>query len=452
MSETSPDQRQAIRDLPEGPIQVLVFDLDGVPRGKLLAKEKVLAALEDGLGMCNVVFGWDSGDATYDNTQATGWHTGYPDAEIRIYPDTLRRMPWQGDLPLLICDFDGGELADICPRTALRRVLAKAAALDIEVMSAIEYEWFNFRDSPHTLAEDRGQPPMPITPGMHGYSLLRPATNWAFYRELWEGMAAFRVPLEGLHTETGPGVYEAAPKFTSAAEAADRAALFKLGTKHIGIKHGVVASFMAKWREDLPGCGGHLHQSLRSLSSGANLGFDASRPFKLSKTFAHYLAGQLHALPLLLPLLAPNVNSYKRLVPGSWAATGVGWGIDNRTAALRLIGKTPAAFRIEHRVPGADANPHLVMAATIAAGLYGIEHELPLSMEPIGGNAYQQQLEPLPRDLGAALAKMEESRQLAQELLGEPFIDHFMRTRHWEWRQYGQAVTDWERRRYLEII
>ena len=351
----------------------------------------------------------------------------------------------------------GAPSTDVCPRALLRRVLAKAADLDIDVQAGVEYEWFNFRETPGSLAAKHGAPPEPITPGMHGYSLLRPAAEPAYFRALWEGMEGFDIPLEGLHTETGPGVYEAAPVYTSALEAADRAALFKLGTKQIALQHGFIASFMAKWRADLPGCGGHVHQSLRRLSDGARIGFDESRPHGMSETFEHYLAGQLYALPTLLPLFAPTVNSYKRLVPGSWASTSVSWGIDNRTAALRVIGRTPDAFRLEHRVPGADANPYLALAAMVAAGLYGIEHGLPLRTPPVRGNAYDvATFPPLPHSLAEATAALREGAAFAKTLFGEAFVEHFIATREWECRQIKSddrmAVSDEERARYLELV
>jgi glutamine synthetase len=207
---------------------------------------------------------------------------------------------------------------------------------------------------------------------------------------------------------------------------------------------------MAKPSASLPGCGGHLHQSL--WQEEKNLFYDPDAPHGMSAIFRHYLAGQLALLPVLLPLFAPTVNSYKRYVAGSWAATHANWGIDNRTAALRVIPGTMKSTRLETRVPGADANPYLAIAAALAAGLYGIEHRLPLELEPVRGSAYSQVSGlPLPNNLGAAAGAME-GQEAVQELLGQDFTRHFVDTRKWEWNQYQRAVTDWERQRYLEII
>ncbi|MFK8055735.1 MAG: glutamine synthetase family protein [Saprospiraceae bacterium] len=442
-----------LKKLPEGPVLVAVADIDGVLRGKRISKAKLKSALKSGLGFCNVVFGWDVEDQPYDNTQISGWHTGYPDAEARLDPNTLRQVPWDGNIPFLLGDFDGGIAADACPRTALKRVLAKAEHMGYAVNSAIEYEWFTFAETPQSLAAKQGALPTSATPGMHGYSMLRPTSLPSYTEDLWTLLGEFGIPLEGLHTETGPGVYEAAIHYTRGIEAADRAACFKLGVKQLSLKHDLIAGFMAKWTADLPGCSGHFHQSLSDLKTGENLFSKPSRKHGISKLFDSYLAGQLYWLPKLLPFFAPTVNSYKRLVEGSWAATSTSWGLDNRTTAFRVIGGGLSSTRLETRIPGADANPYLVMAAGIAAGLYGIENKLTLKQSATKGNAYAAKgLEPLPTNLSQATQALKAVRKEAGGLLGQAFIDHFIATREWEWRQSEQVVTDWERRRYLEII
>jgi glutamine synthetase len=201
----------------------------------------------------------------------------------------------------------------------------------------------------------------------------------------------------------------------------------------------------------LPGCGGHAHQSLWDRDRERNLFFAADEPDAMSPLFRHYLAGILHCLPEMLPLLAPNVNSYKRLLDGFWAPTRVTWGLDNRTVACRVIAGSVKATRLEARVGGADVNPYLLVAAWLAAGLYGIEHRLELGAPTRGSGYVDDAAARLPRTLGEATDRFARS-DLARELFGEPFVDHFARTRAWEWRQYGEAVTDWELRRYLEII
>jgi len=272
-----------------------------------------------------------------------------------------------------------------------------------------------------------------------------------FFNSIYDSMLAFDVPLEGLHTETGPGVYEAAIAATDALEAADRAILFKTGVKELANRQGYTACFMARWNTKLPGCSGHLHQSLRN-SDNANLFHDAGDPLRMSKIFKNYLAGQIHCLPDVLPMFAPTINSYKRLVEGYWAPTRVTWGRDNRTACMRVIPGSEKSTRLELRVGGADINPYLAIAAAIAAGLYGIENDLPLREPMIEGNAYAaREATRLASNLHDATERMYKST-VARELFGDRFVEHFCNTRRWEWRENEKAVTDWELRRYLEII
>ena len=225
--------------------------------------------------------------------------------------------------------------------------------------------------------------------------------------------------------------------------------LFKTGAKQIAYNHGFMATFMAKWNSDLPGCGGHMHQSL--WTRAGNAFYDATDPMKMSDTFRHYLAGQMQLLPEFTAFYAPNINSYKRLVDGMWAPTRVTWGVDNRTVSLRAIPGSPNSTRLEIRVPGADINPYVAMAAALAAGLYGIEHKLELPSGPISGNAYEADAPILPRNLNEAADALDKSAA-ARELFGDAFVDHYVSSRRWEWRRYGQAVTNWELQRYFEII
>jgi glutamine synthetase len=432
--------------------KVAVTDIDGVLRGKYIHRSKLESALEGGFGFCNVVFGWDAADVCYDNASYTGWHTGYPDALVKLDVASYREVPWDGGVPFLLGEFvdEHGHPLLVCPRQLLRRVLRRAADAGFDVMAAFEYEFFHFRETPQTLAESGHTRPEPITPGMFGYSLLRLNQSKDYVNALFDELAAFGVPIEGLHTETGPGVMEAAILYSEALEAADRAVLFKASAKEIGQRFGIMPSFMAKWRADLPGCSGHIHQSLWN-SGKKNAFFGGASEPRMSRVFEHYIAGQLHCLPEILPMFAPTINSYKRLVEGAWAPTKVNWGIDNRTVALRAIPGSKKSTRLETRVNGSDSNPYLALAAAIASGLYGIEHELALP-PAVTGNGYEDSTAvTLPRNLAEATDRFESS-ELARTLFGPEFVAHFAATRRWEWRQFGKAVTDWELARYFEII
>jgi glutamine synthetase len=454
MAKATPEEQalEKIRKSSATKFKIAITDIDGVLRGKYIHRSKLESALESGFGFCNVVFGWDAGDVCYDNASYTGWHTGYPDALARLDLSTYREVPWDGGVPFLLGDFvdEHGHPLLICPRQLLKRVLERAKTAGFDVVAAFEYEFFHFRETSHSLAERGHLRPEPLTPGMFGYSLLRLNQSKEYVNALFDELGAFGVPIEGFHTETGPGVMEAAVLYADALEAADRAVLFKAGAKEIGHRFGIMPSFMAKWRADLPGCSGHIHQSLWS-SGKKNVFYGGSEPGKLSRTFEHYIAGQLHCLPEILPMFAPTINSYKRLVEGAWAPTKANWGVDNRTTALRAIPGSKKSSRLETRVNGSDSNPYLALAAAVASGLYGIEHELPLAPAVKGSGYEDREAVTLPRNLAEATERFESS-ELAQSLFGPEFVAHFAATRRWEWRQYSKAVTDWELARYFEII
>lgn len=442
----------AVRHSGSGKVKVAVSDIDGVLRGKYLHLDKFFGAVEGGFGFCDVVFGWDCGDSCYDNATLTGWQHGFPDALARLDLDTQRRVPWDNQVPFFLGEFVNadGSPSPICPRQTLKRVLRRAAKLGVQPMCGVEFEWFNFTETPQSWAAKKGVGPEPITPGMFGYSLLRMNHRREYFNALMDEMPAFGVPIEGLHTETGPGVYEVAILFSEALEAADRAILFKTGAKEIGSRFGVMPSFMAKWSQDYPGCSGHIHQS---LSDGKrNLFHDEKSPRSMSPLFESYLAGQVACLMEFAPMFWPTINSYKRLVDGFWAPVKPTWGMDNRTASFRVIAGSPKATRLETRCPGADINPYLAMAAVLAAGLHGVEQGLKLDTPPITGT--NQGAENIPRAPRTLIETTRNFRQstIARDWFGDDFVDHFAATREWEWRQWLDGVTDWELKRYFEII
>ncbi|HXN15298.1 MAG TPA: glutamine synthetase family protein [Usitatibacter sp.] len=444
---------EAIRKSGTGKVKVAVSDIDGVLRGKYIHTDKFFSAVESGFGFCDVVFGWDVGDQPYDNAYMTGWHHGFPDAMVRLDLATYRNVPWDGGVPFFLGNFVNadGTPHPLCPRQILKRVLARAEKMGFTVMVGAEYEFFNFAETPQSWAAKNGASPTPISQGMFGYSLLRANANREYFNALMDEMARFRVPLEGLHTETGPGVYEAAIVFSDALEAGDRAILFKTGAKEIGARFGIMPSFMAKWNPKYPGCSGHLHQSL--WDGKKNVLFDPKGRYGgMSKLFESYLAGQLALLLQLGPMFWPTVNSYKRLVDGFWAPVKPTWGLDNRTVSFRVLSGSPKSTRVETRCPGADMNPYLAMAASIAAGLEGVQKGLKLTTKPVtGDNKGGEEIVRAPRTL-IETTRIFHASKLARDWFGDDFVDHFSATREWEWRQWLDAVTDWELKRYFEII
>ena len=436
---------------PAGRVKVAVADIDGVLRGKYISVEKFLSSATSNLGFCDVIFGWDMNDLAYDNTSYTGWHTGYPDAKVQLSMSSFRKIPWENGIPFFLGEFiDGaGNPLAICPRQLLQKIIRQATDAGYHAKCSQEFEWFNFEETPQSFAAKEGRNLTPLTPGMFGYSILRSSARNDFFSALFDQLKDFDIPLEGLHTETGPGVYEAAITYSDALLAADNATLFKTAVKEIAYQHGILASFMAKFNENLPGCSGHVHQSL--WKEKTNVFHDPSGKHQMSETMEHYLAGQLYCLPHILPMVAPTINSYKRLVEGAWAPTTVTWGNDNRTVALRAITGGNKSCRLETRVVGSDTNPYLALSACLASGLYGIKHRLKLQDETIGNGYRDERNGRFPKSLDEANHAMKNSA-VAKELFGETFVTHFTQTRDWEVRQFAKVVTDWETKRYFEII
>ena len=449
--KTAAEARAIVEQRGLSHVKVGVFDVDGILRGKYMGREKFFSALEKGFGFCDVVLGWDSNDQLYDNVKLTGWHTAYPDANVRVLPNTCRALPLEGDMLMFLGEFEGAAEA-CCPRGVLGRVLQRAASIGFSVSAAAEFEFFLFEETPHSVREKGYRNLRNITPGFFGYSTLRSSVHAEFYHDLLNLCAGMDFPLEGLHTETGPGVLEAAIVHCDALEAADRAALFKTYCKVLAQRRGWMATFMAKWSRDWPGQSGHLHMSLKDRD-GQSAFFDASQPHGMSQVMRWFVGGQQKLMPELLSMIACTVNSYTRLIPGFWAPTDATWGVENRTCALRVIQGSAKSQRVEYRIAAADINPYIALACAIGSGLWGIENRIEPDA-PITGNAYERSFpadRALPVTLAEAAGRLEAS-QAARTLFGDAFVEHYAATRKWEEREFRKAITDWEMARYFEII
>jgi len=430
-------------------------DLDGLWRGKRVSRDYFLNSVHDsGTNICNILFGWDMQDQLIDGLSYTGWHTGYPDVNLRPDPTTLRAVPWEPGVASVICDIyerDGRPL-DISPRGLLRAMVERAEGLGYRPIAAYEFEFYLFRGTPNELARRGWRDLEPISDGNHTYSVYRDAGTDFIIGEVRRRLADYGVYIEASNSEHGPGQFEVNIHYADALAAADNAMLLKHTIKELAAREGYTASFIAKVNPDWAGSSGHLHQSLLDLDGNPAFA-NAAQPGQLSEVGAQYLAGLVEHAAELTAIYLPTINSYKRTDGGQWAGSSSTWGVDNRTVAIRSIPSTGAGARVENRIGGADANPYLVIAANLASGLDGIERGLtpPPAVE---GNAYElpaSEAAPLPGSLPEAVDKFGASI-FARKFFGERFVDHFAQTRRWEIRQFAAAVTEWELARYLEHI
>ncbi|MCJ1336710.1 hypothetical protein MMC09_001988 [Bachmanniomyces sp. S44760] len=457
-------------------VKVAGVDIDGQLRGKLISKSKFLSVAKDGFGFCSVIFGWDMHDLTYfKELKISNKENGYRDMIAKVDLSSFRRIPWEDDVPFFLVSFhdpDTEAPISACPRGLLKTASKKLERKGWKAMAGAEYEFFQFRvpSDTNAPASERNSSAtarflktnpvnsLPsLTEGMFGYSLTRPIHNQDYYYGIYDACEKFRCGIEGWHTESGPGVFEAALAFGEIKQMADKAGLFKYVVKAIGSKHGITPCFMAKPREGLPGNSGHMHVSIVD-KSGTNLFYrdrkDENPTYPdlahLSDLGRHFLAGLLDGLADIMPIVAPTVNSYKRLVENFWAPVTVSWGLEHRAASIRLIAPptaSPKATRFEIRVPGADTNPHLVLAAILALGWRGVEKKLEIGVPPLGkgedvGGTSDKGVR-LAKSLKEATAVFMRKESVAREVFGDEFVEHFGGTREHEIRLWDEAVTDW---------
>lgn len=430
-------------------------DLDGIWRGKQFGLEYFMDNVAgNGTNIANVLFGWDVGDEVLDGLKYTNWDTAFPD--FKLLPDlaTLRLNPWDARTASVICDIfelDGSPMA-LSPRGILKAAVAKAEALGYKPKAAYEFEFYLFEGAAHDLAANSWRDVSAMRGSGHCYSMSHHAGSDAILGQFRRYMRDAGVEIEATISEHGPGQYEINLKYSDAVSAADTAVFTKSAIKDIAAKNGVTACFMAKPNAKWAGSSGHMHMSLSSLS-GEPLFANAKDPNMLSDLGMSFLAGMKDVSRDLSAIYLPNINSYKRTNGGSWAAANSSWGIDNRTVSFRAIPSAGPAARIENRIPGADTNPYLVIAASLLCGLRGVEKGMSAG-EPFKGNAYRatwDQARPLASSLEQAVGLFEAS-DVAREIFGADFVEHYIGMKKWETARTNTHVTDWELGRYLEII
>ncbi len=431
-------------------VLVAVTDLQGRLQGKRLHAQYFLdVVLEHATESCDYLLAVDVEMNTVEGYASSGWSSGYGDMVMRPDLSTLRRVPWQEGTALVLADLVGTDGVDVevSPRQVLQAQTARLAAAGLRAYVGTELEFLLFRDT-YEQAWDAGY--RGLTPANQynvDYSLLGTARVEPLLRRIRLGMAGAGLTVESVKGECNLGQHEIAFRYDEAVVACDGHVVYKNGAKEIAAQDGYALTFMAKF-DEREGNSCHVHASVRGLD-GSVVMADPAAADGMSPLGRSFVAGQLaHARELTL-LLAPNINSYKRYVPGSFAPTAMEWGRDNRTCALRLVG-SGASLRLENRVPGGDVNPYFAVAGLLAAGLAGIEAGLELRA-PFVGNAYESPGERVPDSLADAL-RLWEGSALARSAFGETVVDHVANAARVELAAYGRAVTDWERHRGFERL
>ena len=455
------DRAAVVRRLRASGVRTVVLggsDTNGILRGKRVPLDELPRALEHGVALCEAIWalGVDERVPVDPPPGHAGWFPGdgYPDVIAVPDPGTARVVPWQAHTALALCDFhhrDGAPVA-FAPRGALRGVVERAEALGYEPVAGLELECYLLRETPASAAAKRPAELASVDERPSAYGALAGSRETqAFVSALGEHLLGYGLPVQTCHLEAGPGQLEVTLRRAPALEAADHAVLLKAAIKALALDAGLLATFMAKPRTDWPGSSCHLHLSLRA--GGRDAFHDAGDEHGMSAVMRRFTAGLLAAMPELTALMAPTPNAYRRFRARSWAATTATWSPDNRSAGLRVVGDGPGSTRVEHRQPGADANPYLATAAALAAGLEGVARELPLPA-PARGDLYARPtgaLPGFPRTLEAATELLAASA-LAHEWLGAELVAHFVAMRRAELDAQAEAVTDWETSRYLEAL
>ncbi|HEX3824763.1 MAG TPA: glutamine synthetase family protein [Mycobacteriales bacterium] len=426
---------------------IAIVDIQGRLQGKRCDAEYFLdEVVAHGTEGCNYLLAVDIEMNTVDGYAMSSWDRGYGD--LVMAPDfaTMRRMPWQPGTAMLLADvewLDGSPVVE-SPRQILKRQLDRLTERGWQAMVGTELEFIVFDDSYEQAWDKRYVDLTPANQYNIDYSILGTSRIEPLLRAIRLGMRDSGMQVESAKGECNPGQHEIAFKYADALTTCDNHVIYKNGAKEIAAQQGSALTFMAKYNER-EGNSCHIHLSLRT-ADGEPV-FAGDRDHGVSPVFEQFLAGQLAGMRELSYFFAPNINSYKRYQAGSFAPTAVMWGLDNRTCSLRVVGHGPS-LRFENRVPGGDVNPYLAVAAMIAAGLHGLDNELPLD-PPFGGNAYVSDAPRVPTSLTQA-GELLAASAIARAALGDVVVDHYTNAAKVEVTAFDAAVTDWERFRSFE--
>lgn len=431
-------------------VVVAFTDMQGRLVGKRVTAQHFLDEVAGhGVECCSYLLAVDVEMNTVAGYPIADWGTGYGDLVLKPDFATLRRTPWLPGTAHVLADahWPDGTAVAVSPRQILAAQVARLAERGLVAYAATELEFLVFDDNYRQAWAGGYRGLTPATDYNADYGLVAGARLEPLLRDIRLGMAGAGMRCEGVKGECHTGQQEITFRYDEALTACDNHSVYKSGAKEIADQHGKSLTFMAKF-DEREGNSCHVHLSLRS-ADGAPVFADPAAPHGMSALFRSFLAGQLATLAELTLCYAPNINSYKRFVGGSFAPTVIAWGLDNRTCALRVVGRGDS-LRMECRVPGGDVNPYLAVAALIAAGLHGIDNDLELA-DPVGGDAYRAGLPQLPTTLAEATEAFAEST-VARKAFGDDVVEHYLHGARVELDAFNTAVTDWERVRGFERL
>ena len=442
--------KQQVQDGQIDTVLVTMIDMQGRLMGKRFHAEAFLEGGFEETHCCNYLLATDLEMATPDGYVSTSWERGYGDYVMKPDLETLRPVPWLDGTAMVLCDIldhHSHEAVPHAPRAILKKQVERAAAMGLSPVMATELEFFLFDGTHDQIARNGFRNLQTISNYNEDYHIFQTTKEEGVMRPVRNHLRAMGIPIEGSKGEAEAGQEELNIRYADALACADNHTIAKHAVKEIAHLNGYAATFLPKWHHDRVGSASHVHQSL--WKEGANAFFDSGRDLGKSALMDHYMAGLIAYAPEYTCFMAPYINSYKRFAKGTFAPTQTVWSVDNRTASFRLCGEGTKAIRVECRIPGADMNPYLAQAAMLAAGLAGIEHELPLP-PALSGNAYSDDdTNHIPRTLRDAREAMMASRML-RDAMGDDVIDHYARAAEWEIEEFNQVVTDYEIARGFE--
>lgn len=430
--------------LPDDSVFIGIFDRNAEFRAKKVSYRSFKHLLDSGYHFCNVLYNWDAAERPFSGG-------GFPDVPAAIDPSSLRLHPFFENAYVCLAEFTGayGEQA---ARNQLAKQIAKAEQMGLKSSAAFEFEFMVLDETPASVREKGFRNLTHFAPANRTYSMQSSMVYDELFTEFQEALGRSGINFYAVHSELGPGTFEVPLAHADSLKAADDAALFKTFTKAFFLRQGKMATFLAKFSEHYSGQSGHLHLSLRDSKTGKSCIVEESNPEQLTDTARWFIGGLVRLLPDAVVLCSHTVNAYRRMVPGAWAPTSATWGMQDRTAAVRVINDDPASARIEFRVPAADTNPHAALALFMGAGLWGIENRIEPGPPNVEGQEpeAQRSKNAFPSNLRDAVERLDRSAE-ARSIFGDAFIDSFVKSQLVEVLAYERHVTGWERERYLDI-